>query len=351
MGELRNKPTASTSGRLDVTDALGRPLQDLRISLLDRCNLRCPYCMPAAKYHKDYQFLNRDQRLSHDEILRVAGAAVSLGVTKLRLTGGEPLLDKNVISLVERLASLPGVDDLALTTNGILLAPLADALARAGLQRITISLDSLDEDVFRIMSGDRGSIDKVLQGIAAAQDAGLTPVKINAVIQRGVNDHTVLDLLDYFRGRGPIVRLIEFMDVGNRNGWSLEQVVPSKEILKQIQSRWPVRAVGRNYPGEVARRYQYLDGQGEIGFISSVTEPFCGSCSRARLSADGTLYTCLFATSGTNLRGLLRDGSDDRAIIEALGGIWSGRRDRYSEVREPVEKPLVNKVEMYRMGG
>ena len=343
--------SASPAAGDDIRDTLGRPLQDLRISLLDRCNLRCPYCMPAAKYHKDYQFLTRDQRLSHDEIYRVAAAAVSLGVTKLRLTGGEPLLDKNVIGLVRQLAGLPGVDDLALTTNGILLAPLAKQLAEAGLHRITISLDSLDEDVFRLMSGDRGSIEKVLEGIDAAERAGLTPIKINVVVQRGVNDHTVLDLLDYFRGRGAIVRLIEFMDVGNRNGWSLDQVVPSREILQQIQARWPVRAVGRNYPGEVANRYQYLDGQGEIGFISSVTEPFCGSCSRARLSADGTLYTCLFATAGTSLKELLRDGSDDRELVAALRDIWLGRRDRYSEVREPVEKPLVNKVEMYRMGG
>ena len=203
------------------------------------------------------------------------------------------------------------------------------------------------------MSGDRGSIEKVLAGIRAAEEAGLRPIKINVVVQRGVNDHTVMDLLEYFRGSGHIVRLIEFMDVGNRNGWSLEQVVPSAELLKKIQSRWPVRPVGRNYPGEVARRYQFLDGSGELGFISSVTEPFCGACSRARLSADGTLYTCLFATAGTNLREILRDGSDDAAIADMLRGIWQRRRDRYSELREPapVEKPLINKVEMYRMGG
>lgn len=351
MTREREKLAESAPGQEEVADTLGRPLQDLRISLLDRCNLRCPYCMPAAKYHKDYQFLTRDQRLSHDEICRVASAAVSLGVTKLRLTGGEPLLDKNVVELVRRLAALPGVDDLALTTNGILLAPMAAQLVDAGLHRVTVSLDSLDENVFRVMSGERGSIEKVLQGIEAAENAGLTPIKINVVVQRGVNEHTLLDLLDYFRGRGPIVRLIEFMDVGNRNGWSLDQVVPSKEILKAIQSRWPVRPVGRNYPGEVARRYQYLDGQGEIGFISSVTEPFCGTCSRARLSADGTLYTCLFASTGVSIKGLLRDGSGDQVLVDALRDIWRGRSDRYSEVREPVEKPLVNKVEMYRMGG
>ena len=336
-----------------VTDTLGRPMQDLRISLLDRCNFRCPYCMPEAEYTEDYQFLSRDDRLSHDEIFRVARIAVALGVSKLRITGGEPLLDKNVSQLVGRLATLAGVEDLALTTNGVLLEPVAERLAAAGLHRVTISLDSLDADVFQTMSGDRGTPDQVLAGIAAAEAAGLSPIKINVVVQRGVNDHTVLDVLDHFRGSGHIVRLIEFMDVGNRNGWSMEQVVSSRDILKRIQSRWPLRPVGRNYPGEVARRYQYLDGQGEIGFISSVTEPFCGACSRARLSADGTLYTCLFATRGTSLRAALRDGSGDDVIADRLSAVWRGRKDRYSETRrpEPAERPLVNKVEMYRMGG
>ena len=336
-----------------VADMLGRPMQDLRISLLDRCNFRCPYCMPEAEYNEDYQFLSKSARLSHDEIFRVAAIAVGLGVTKLRVTGGEPLLDKNVASLVGRLATLPGVDDLALTTNGVLLAPFAQKLADAGLQRVTISLDSLDEEIFSAMSGDRGNIARVLDGIAAAEKAGLSPIKINVVVQRGVNDHTVLDVLDHFRGSGHIVRLIEFMDVGSRNGWSMEQVVPSKEVLDQIHNRWPVRAVGRNYPGEVASRYQYLDGQGEIGFISSVTEPFCGACSRARLSADGTLYTCLFATTGTSLREPLRGDANDAEIASIMKSVWLNREDRYSETRkpEPTEKPLINKVEMYRMGG
>lgn len=336
-----------------IADTLGRPLQDLRISLLDRCNFRCPYCMPEAEYSEDYQFLSKSARLSHDEIFRITSIAVGLGVTKLRITGGEPLLDRNVASLVGRLASLPGVDDLALTTNGALLGLFAQRLADAGLQRVTISLDSLDEEIFSTMSGNRGDIARVLKGIEAAEEAGLSPIKVNVVVQRGVNDHTVLDVLDHFRGTGHIVRLIEFMDVGSRNGWSMEQVVPSKEILRQIHARWPVRAVGRNYPGEVARRYQYLDGQGELGFISSVTEPFCGACSRARISADGTLYTCLFATNGTNLREPLRSGADDQEIAGILKSVWLKRTDRYSEVRkpEPSEKPLINKVEMYRMGG
>lgn len=336
-----------------VTDTLGRPMQDLRISLLDRCNFRCPYCMPEAEYHEDYRFLSRQERLSHDEIFRVASIAVQLGVTKLRITGGEPLLDKNVAHLVGRLSTLDGVDDLALTTNGVLLAPVAQKLADAGLHRVTVSLDSVDEQIFRYMSGDRGDLAKVYDGIEAAEEAGLAPIKINVVVQRGVNDHAILDILERFRGTGHIVRLIEFMDVGNRNRWSMEQVVPSKDVLKQISARWPLRPVGRNYPGEVASRYQYLDGEGEIGFISSVTEPFCGACSRARLSADGTLYTCLFATEGTSLKSALRDGSPDERIAEILTAVWLKRSDRYSEVRGQVdiEKPLVNKVEMYRMGG
>lgn len=353
MGQCRD--SADSEGQTDsfVRDTCGRPMQDLRISLLDRCNFRCPYCMPEAEYTEDYQFLSRKERLNHDEIFRVARIAVELGVSKLRITGGEPLLDRNVSDLVARLAALDGVDDLALTTNGVLLEPVAERLADAGLHRVTISLDSLDDSVFQTMSGNRGDTGKVLAGIAAAEAAGLAPIKINVVVQRGVNDHTVLDTLEHFRGSGHIVRLIEFMDVGNRNGWSMEQVVASRDTLRAIQSRWPLRPAGRNYPGEVARRYQYLDGEGEIGFISSVTEPFCGACSRARLSADGTLYTCLFATEGTSLRAALRDGSGDDVIADILTAVWLERTDRYSETRkpEPVEKPLVNKVEMYRMGG
>lgn len=346
MDNTHRKPAATA-------DALGRPMQDLRISLLDRCNFRCPYCMPEAEFNEDYRFLTRAARLDHDEILRVARIAVGLGVNKLRLTGGEPLLDKNVVDLVARLSVIPGVEDLALTTNGVLLAPLAAPLAAAGLHRVTISLDSLDKAVFSAMSGNRGDVDKVLNAIAAAEAAGLSPIKINVVVQRGVNDHTVLDILEHFRGTPHIVRLIEFMDVGSRNGWALEQVVPSRDLLKSIHARWPVRAVGQNYPGEVARRYQYLDGEGEMGFISSVTEPFCGSCSRARLSADGTIYTCLFATEGVSLKAALRDGSDDAAIAAILKNVWSARTDRYSEIRgaQSIEKPLQNKIEMYRMGG
>jgi cyclic pyranopterin phosphate synthase len=336
-----------------TTDALGRPLHDLRISLLDRCNFRCPYCMPETEFHADFEFLNRAERLTHEEILKVIRVATGLGVSKIRLTGGEPLLDKKLPELVSGIAAIPGVEDLALTTNAMLLAPIAKKLRDAGLQRVTISLDSIDEQIFKTMSGGRGDLNKVLAGIAAAEQAGLDPIKINVVVQRGVNDHTVLELLEHFRGSGHIVRLIEFMDVGNRNGWRMDQVVPSKELLEAVQGRWPVEAVGKNYPGEVARRYQYSDGQGEIGFISSVTEPFCGSCSRARLSADGVLYTCLFATQGTDLREPIRNGADDNELADILSRIWLQRADRYSELRSPdvAEAHAQSKVEMYRIGG
>lgn len=336
-----------------VADALGRPLHDLRISLLDQCNLRCPYCMPESEFHSDYEFLRKQQRLTYDEIIQVVRVATALGVGKIRLTGGEPLLDKNIAELIGRLTDLPLVKDLALTTNGMLLATAAPKLAKAGLHRVTVSLDSLDDGVFSHMSGGRGDVSKVLAGIRAAEDAGLDPIKINVVVQRGVNDHTIIDLLEYFRGTGHIVRLIEFMDVGNRNGWRMDQVVPSRKILELVEQRWPLQAMDENYTGEVARRYKYVDGEGEIGFISSVTEPFCGNCSRARLSADGMLYTCLFATHGTDLREPLRNGADDNELRDILSQIWLQRADRYSELRQPdlAEAHVLRKVEMYRIGG
>jgi cyclic pyranopterin phosphate synthase len=309
--------------------------------------------MPEDKFHAEYEFLKKKQRLTYEEIIRVAAAATSLGVSKIRLTGGEPLLDKHIVTLVEQLSVLDGVEDLALTTNGMLLKPIAAKLAAAGLHRVTVSLDSIDKDLFRAMSGGRGDRRKVMAGIEAANDAGLGPIKVNVVVQKGINDHAILDLLEYFRGSGTVVRLIEFMDVGNRNGWRMNQVVPSSVLLEKIQERWPLRAIGKNYPGEVARRYEYTDGEGEIGFISSVTEPFCGDCSRARLSADGVLYTCLFANQGTDLRESLRNGADDDELRDILSSIWLQRADRYSELRQPelAEHHVLRKVEMYRIGG
>jgi cyclic pyranopterin phosphate synthase len=348
-----NPESSAATESAPIVDALRRPLHDLRISLLDQCNFRCPYCMPEDEYHAEYEFLRSQQRLTYAEILRVARVAVALGVSKIRLTGGEPLLDKKLPELIEGIARLPGLDDLALTTNGMLLDRAAESLAAAGLHRVTVSLDSLDEAVFARMSGGRGNLSRVLAGIDAAKQAGLTPIKINVVVQRGVNDHTVIDLLEHFRGSGHIVRLIEFMDVGNRNGWKMEQVVPSRQLLEQVQRRWPLRRIDKNYNGEVARRYEYLDGEGEIGFISSVTEPFCGDCSRARLSADGVLYTCLFATHGTDLREALRNDADADELGDILSRIWLQRADRYSELRSPAqaEAHVQRKVEMYRMGG
>lgn len=309
--------------------------------------------MPESEFHSDYEFLRKQQRLTYDEIIQVVRVATALGVGKIRLTGGEPLLDKNIAELIGRLTDLPLVKDLALTTNGMLLATAAPKLAKAGLHRVTVSLDSLDDGVFSHMSGGRGDVSKVLAGIRAAEDAGLDPIKINVVVQRGVNDHTIIDLLEYFRGTGHIVRLIEFMDVGNRNGWRMDQVVPSRKILELVEQRWPLQAMDENYTGEVARRYKYVDGEGEIGFISSVTEPFCGNCSRARLSADGMLYTCLFATHGTDLREPLRNGADDNELRDILSQIWLQRADRYSELRQPdlAEAHVLRKVEMYRIGG
>ena len=339
--------------RAQLQDALHRPLHDLRISLLDQCNFRCPYCMPEDRFHADYEFLRKQQRLNYEEILRVASVAVGLGASKIRLTGGEPLLDKKIATLISGLAKLPGVEDLALTTNGMLLAAVAGKLKEAGLQRVTISLDSLDPGVFRRMSGGRGDLETVLEAIDAAERAGLAPIKINVVVQRGVNDHTLMELLEHFRGTPHIVRLIEFMDVGNQNGWRMDQVVPSRELRDQVMQRWPLRRIDKNYAGEVARRYAYVDGMGEIGFISSVTEPFCGDCSRARLSADGVLYTCLFASQGTDLREALRNEADEEELTDILSRIWLQRADRYSELRSPelAEAHRQRKVEMYRIGG
>ncbi len=334
-----------------LRDTRGRPMQDLRISVMDRCNFRCPYCMPQSTYHDGYRFLKSTERLSFDEIVRLARLFVAQGVRKLRITGGEPLLRPNLSDLIGDLTSLAGVEDLALTTNGILLSKYATELKAAGLRRITVSLDSLDPEVFARMSGGFGGVDEVLDGIEHARRAGLTPIKINAVIQRGVNDHTAFGLIEHFRGTGVIVRFIEYMDVGNRNDWQPSLVLPSRELLTRIAARWPVQPLSANYRGEVAERYAFVDGAGEIGFISSVSQPFCGDCSRARLSSDGSLYTCLFAKTGVDLRGPLRAGASDEELAALIARVWSGRTDRYSEIRSAADGRRDPKVEMYYIGG
>jgi cyclic pyranopterin phosphate synthase len=309
--------------------------------------------MPRETFHDRYRFLGSHERLSFDEIVRLARLFVRLGVRKLRLTGGEPLLRPNLTDLIGDLTAIDGIDDIALTTNGVLLSKYAFELRAAGLQRITISLDSLDPEVFRRMSGGFGGPEDVLSGIEHARRAGLEPIKINAVVQRGVNDHTVLDLVERFRGTGVIVRFIEYMDVGNRNHWQPDLVVPSRELLARIGEHWPLAPLGREYRGEVAERYAFADGSGEVGFISSVTQPFCGDCSRARLSSDGVLYTCLFATQGTSLRDALRSGSNDDQLLDILRRVWMSRSDNYSEQRQAQRESAggARKVEMFYIGG
>jgi cyclic pyranopterin phosphate synthase len=334
-------------------DRLDRPLRDLRISVMDRCNFRCPYCMPREQFHEAYRFLKSSQRLSFEEILRLTRLFVAQGVRKIRLTGGEPLLRANLADLIGDLTGIAGVEDVALTTNGVLLERHAAELKAAGLNRITVSLDSLDPEVFARMSGGFGGVNEVLAGIEAAKRADLMPIKLNAVVQRGINDHTVLDLVERFRGTGVIVRFIEYMDVGNRNHWEAERVVPSRELVAAIHARWPIAPLDRNYRGEVARRYGFEDGAGEVGFISSVTQPFCGDCSRARLSSDGALYTCLFAAHGKSLRDPLRAGATDDELSDLIRQIWVGRQDRYSELRANLRQAGGDhtKVEMYYIGG
>jgi cyclic pyranopterin phosphate synthase len=333
-----------------VTDTLGRPMHDLRVSVTDRCNFRCVYCMPKEVFGRDHAFLPRAEILDFEEIARVVRASVELGVRKVRLTGGEPLVRRNLEELVRMLASIDGVEDLTLTTNASLLASKAQDLADAGLGRVTVSLDALDDETFMAMNDVGFPVSRVLDGIAAAEEAGLGPVKVNTVVRRGLNEHAVLDLAERFRGTGTVVRYIEYMDVGHSNGWRMDDVIPAAEVIDMIDARWPLEPVGAGYRGEVAQRWRYRDGAGEIGVITSVTEPFCGDCTRARLSADGQLFTCLFATSGHDVRALLRSGLSDDALADALRAIWSGRDDRYSELRtlETVDLP---KVEMSFIGG
>jgi cyclic pyranopterin phosphate synthase len=330
-------------------DTLGRALRDLRISVTDRCNFRCVYCMPKEIFGRDYAFLPRQELLSFEEIARVARAFALLGVQKLRLTGGEPLVRRELDRLVAMLAEIDGISDIAMTTNGALLARHVESLKQAGLTRVTVSLDALDDETFKTMNDVGYPVDRVLAAIDAAAAAGL-PVKVNAVVKRGVNDTAVLEVAGHFRGTGHVVRFIEYMDVGNTNGWRLDNVVPATEIVATISERWPIEPIEPNYAGEVARRYRYLDGAGEIGLIASVTQPFCQGCTRARLSAEGSLYTCLFAARGHDLRALLRDGTSDEELLDRIRDIWRHRADRYSEVRT-AETASRGKVEMSYIGG
>jgi cyclic pyranopterin phosphate synthase len=331
-----------------LEDTFHRPLRDLRVSITDRCNFRCVYCMPKEVYGRDHAFLPRRDLLTFEEITRLARVFAGVGVEKIRLTGGEPLIRRDVERLVEMLAAIPGLD-LTLTTNGAVLAQKAQALKDAGLGRITVSLDSLDDEIFRAMNDVDVPVQTVLDGIEAASAVGL-PVKVNVVVKRGVNEDSVLPMARRFRDWGHIVRFIEYMDVGHTNGWRLDDVVPAADIVAAIDAEMPLEPLPPRYPGEVAERYRYRDGSGEIGVIASVTRPFCGACTRARLSADGSLYTCLFATTGHDLRALVRGDAGDEEIAGALGGIWRERADRYSELRSSAT-PDLPKVEMSYIGG
>jgi len=345
---VRKAATTTANDELP-TDTRGRHLHDLRISVTDRCNFRCVYCMPKDVFGRDYPFLAHAELLTFEEIERVARTFVALGVRKIRLTGGEPLLRRNLERLVAMLARIPDVD-LTLTTNGALLARKAQALADAGLKRVTVSLDALDDPTFRAMNDVDFPVAKVLEGINAAAAAGLAPIKINAVVKRGGNEHALLPLARHFKGTGHIVRFIEYMDVGHTNGWRMDDVVPAAEIVRTISRELPLVAADPNYTGEVAERWRYADGTGEIGVIASVTQAFCRTCTRARLSTDGRVYTCLFAAEGFDVRALLRDGGDDVQLRNAVAAIWRGRADRYSEVRT-ANTVRAEKVEMSYIGG
>ena len=348
---LDQAPTHAAAG---TPDLLGRALRDLRISVTDRCNFRCPYCMPSEVFGRDYAFLPRDEILSYEEIHRLASVFVGLGVHKLRITGGEPTVRRGLPDLVGLLAALrtPEGDslDLAMTTNGSALRRLAQPLADAGLRRVTVSLDSLDDETFRRMNGVDFPVAKVLDGIDAATEAGLGPVKVNVVLKRGENDDGIVPLARWARDGGHVLRFIEYMDVGTTNGWRLDEVVPAMEVVETIGRQWPLEAEPPSYPGEVAERWRYADGRGEIGVIASVTRPFCGDCTRARLSAEGKLYTCLFSAVGHDLRDPLRAGLSDAALAAIVAGVWAGRDDRYSERRAAATSRLP-KIEMFALGG
>ena len=331
-----------------VTDLFDRPVRDLRISVTDRCNFRCTYCMPKEIFGPDHKFLPRDELLTFEEIVSVARAFVARGVNKVRITGGEPLLRKGIEDLIGMLSLVEGIEDLTLTTNASLLARKAEALAAAGLDRVTVSLDAMDDPTFKRMNDVEFPVATVLEAIDVAAKTGLGPIKVNAVVQRGVNEHSVVDMATHFKGSGHIVRFIEYMDVGNTNGWRLDDVVPASEMIEQIDAVHPLEPIQPNYEGEVANRFRYKDGDGEVGIIASVTEPFCGSCTRARVSAEGSMYTCLFASEGTSLRDAMRSGVD---VGEVISEVWGKRDDRYSEIRSDATPRLSIPVEMSYIGG
>ena len=346
--------TTTNTQTIAILDKFKRPLRDLRISVTDRCNFRCTYCMPAEIFGERYEFLQKADLLTFEEIARLTRIFVELGVVKVRLTGGEPLVRSEMEKLIVMLAGIDGIGDLTMTTNAYLLPQKATALRNAGLHRISVSLDTLDDAIFREMNGRGFGVARVLEGIAAAEEAGFRPIKVNAVVQKGVNDHTLVDLARYFRDRGHIMRFIEYMDVGNLNGWKLDEVVSAEEIVALIDAEMPLEPAESNYRGEVANRYRYKDGSGEIGVIASVTQPFCGDCTRLRLSPEGTLFTCLFGVNGTDLRTPMRDGADDAELAGIIRGTWSVRTDRYSEERASLTDDLRarrKKVEMYHIGG
>ena len=340
---------ADTTAAPTYLDRLGRPLRDLRISVTDRCNFRCRYCMPREVFGADFAFLPRSEILSFEEIARLARIFAAHGVQKIRLTGGEPTLRADLPALVAMLHEIPGLD-IAMTTNGSLLTQMAEPLAKAGLNRVTVSLDSTDDAVFRAMNDVNFAVARVIEGIEAAQAAGLAPIKVNAVVKRGVNDHTVVDLAKFIKERGLTLRYIEYMDVGTKNGWRMDDVVSGAEVVAMINAAMPLEPVEPAYRGEVAKRWRYRDGGGEVGVITSVTQPFCGDCTRARLSAEGSIYTCLFAAQGTDFRALLRSGADDEAIGAKIREVWGLRADRYSEIRSEAttDRP---RIEMSYIGG
>lgn len=347
-------PANGFDGRPGLTDTLGRAMRDLRISVTDRCNFRCTYCMPREIFGPDFQFLPHDQVLTFEEITRLARVFVRLGVEKLRITGGEPLVRRALPDLIAMLAAIRRPDagelDLTLTTNGSALRALAGPLAAAGLRRVTVSLDSLDDEVFGAMNGIEFPVSRVLDGIAAAAEAGLAPIKVNMVVRRGINEASVIPMAAWARDTGVILRFIEYMDVGHSNGWRLDEVVPASEVIERLGTVWPVEPAGPGYRGEVAGRWRYLDGGGEFGVISSVTQPFCRDCTRARLSAEGKLYTCLFAVDGHDVRALLRSAATDEDLAEFVERVWTRRGDRYSELRSAATTQLP-KIEMFAMGG